>query len=281
MAAKILAQFQTHQPLIDAGVSVDFVFAYGNRDEAGNLIGDAIKHRGAKALGLCRKIALKDRALGRADAEITLDGDWWPTAPEPQQRALLDHELHHLAIKIDKRGLVRDDLGRPVIQLRQHDVEVGWFMVIAARHQLDSQERIQARQIMADAGQYFWPEIAGELPPPEESPVTLPPVARGFTSITIGPKEAEMLKRAATALRADGQPTGTPTSDTDEDEELIQQCIEVIRSEQKASVSLLQRRLRLGYTRAALIMDEIEKRGLIGPSNGAEPREIKMDLNTK
>lgn len=65
----------------------------------------------------------------------------------------------------------------------------------------------------------------------------------------------------------------------DEDEDLIQQCIEVIRSEQKASVSLMQRRLRLGYTRAARIMDELENRGIVGPSRGAEPREILLDLD--
>ena len=64
----------------------------------------------------------------------------------------------------------------------------------------------------------------------------------------------------------------------DEDEDLIQQCIEIIRVEQKASVSLMQRRLRLGYTRAARIMDEIEDRGLVGPSRGAEPREILFDI---
>ena len=68
-------------------------------------------------------------------------------------------------------------------------------------------------------------------------------------------------------------------SGIDEDEELIQQCIEVIRSEQKASVSLLQRRLRLGYTRAARIMDELEGRGIVGESKGAEPREILIDLD--
>jgi len=68
-------------------------------------------------------------------------------------------------------------------------------------------------------------------------------------------------------------------SGIDEDEEVIQQCIEVIRSEQKASVSLLQRRLRLGYGRAARIMDELENRGIVGPSNGAEPREILIDLD--
>lgn len=66
---------------------------------------------------------------------------------------------------------------------------------------------------------------------------------------------------------------------SDEDEGLIQQCIEVIRSEQKASVSLLQRRLRLGYTRAARIMDELENRGIVGPSKGAEPRDILIDLD--
>ncbi|MCX6905609.1 MAG: DNA translocase FtsK [Verrucomicrobia bacterium] len=64
-----------------------------------------------------------------------------------------------------------------------------------------------------------------------------------------------------------------------EDEELIEQCIEVIRSEQKASVSLMQRRLRLGYTRAARIMDELENRGVVGPSKGAEPRDILIDLD--
>jgi S-DNA-T family DNA segregation ATPase FtsK/SpoIIIE len=77
------------------------------------------------------------------------------------------------------------------------------------------------------------------------------------------------------------QPAASFENETgiDEDEELIQQCIEVIRSEQKASVSLMQRRLRLGYTRAARIMDELENRGIVGPSKGAEPRDILIDLD--
>lgn len=66
-----------------------------------------------------------------------------------------------------------------------------------------------------------------------------------------------------------------------EDEELIQKCIDVILTEQKASVSLLQRRLRLGYTRAARIMDELERRGIVGPSKGAEPRDILISRPTK
>ncbi len=71
------------------------------------------------------------------------------------------------------------------------------------------------------------------------------------------------------------KPASAPgNGDSDEDEELIQKCIDVIRSEQKASVSLLQRRLRIGYTRAARIMDELENCGIVGPAKGAEPREI-------
>jgi len=76
-----------------------------------------------------------------------------------------------------------------------------------------------------------------------------------------------------------GQGFELAASGIDEDESLIEQCIEVIRSEQKASVSLLQRRLRLGYTRAARIMDELENRGIVGPSKGAEPRDILIDLD--
>lgn len=59
-----------------------------------------------------------------------------------------------------------------------------------------------------------------------------------------------------------------------DDERLIQDCIQVIRTEKIASVSLLQRRLRLGYIMATEILDELEKRGIVGPRKGAEPRDI-------
>lgn len=161
MANEILCEFESHKPLLDARVTVDYVFAFADIDEKTNApVGNALSKNGTKALGICRKIALKDRALGRKDAEIAIDGDWWKDAVDEERRALLDHELHHIAVKIDKRGLVRDDLGRPVIQLRQHDYEFGWFKVVAARHGNSSMERLQAAEIMCDAGQYFWPAIA-------------------------------------------------------------------------------------------------------------------------
>jgi S-DNA-T family DNA segregation ATPase FtsK/SpoIIIE len=61
------------------------------------------------------------------------------------------------------------------------------------------------------------------------------------------------------------------------DEPLINEAIEVIRESGKASASLLQRRLKLGYARAARILDLLEEKGMIGPSDGAKPREVFLD----
>jgi len=67
---------------------------------------------------------------------------------------------------------------------------------------------------------------------------------------------------------------------TEEDEELVQKCLEIMRQEKKASTSLFQRRLRLGYTRAARVVDILEQRGYVAPGEGAKPREILKDLDT-
>jgi DNA segregation ATPase FtsK/SpoIIIE, S-DNA-T family len=77
------------------------------------------------------------------------------------------------------------------------------------------------------------------------------------------------------------QSTSTMEEDdvTEEDEELVEKCLEIIRQEKRASTSLLQRRLRLGYTRAARIVDILEQRGILGPGEGAKPREILVDLD--
>ena len=65
---------------------------------------------------------------------------------------------------------------------------------------------------------------------------------------------------------------------SDEDEEILEKCLDVIQQEKRASTSLLQRRLRLGYTRAARMIDILEQRGIIGPGDGAKRREILVDL---
>jgi S-DNA-T family DNA segregation ATPase FtsK/SpoIIIE len=64
-----------------------------------------------------------------------------------------------------------------------------------------------------------------------------------------------------------------------EEVECLEKCLEVIRQEKKASTSLLQRRLRLGYGRAARMIDLLEDRGIIGPGEGAKPREILVQMD--
>ena len=67
---------------------------------------------------------------------------------------------------------------------------------------------------------------------------------------------------------------------SEEDKELIIECFEVIRQEKQASTSNLQRRLRLGYNRAAYVIDYLERIGVLGAGDGAKPREILVDLET-
>ena len=75
-------------------------------------------------------------------------------------------------------------------------------------------------------------------------------------------------------------PAGGDDDITDEDEELVTKCLSIIKQEGKASTSMLQRRLRLGYTRAARVVDILEQRNIVGPKDGSKDREILVDLDS-
>ncbi len=62
--------------------------------------------------------------------------------------------------------------------------------------------------------------------------------------------------------------------DTEDEDDMLDEAIVVIKEAQKASASLLQRRLKVGYARAARLLDLMENKGLIGPGDGAKPREV-------
>ncbi|HEV8073545.1 MAG TPA: DNA translocase FtsK [Opitutaceae bacterium] len=68
--------------------------------------------------------------------------------------------------------------------------------------------------------------------------------------------------------------------DLGDDDELFKQAVDVLKSTRRASTSMLQRRLRIGYNRAARIMEIMEEKGIVGPENGSSPREILADLDT-
>ncbi len=73
----------------------------------------------------------------------------------------------------------------------------------------------------------------------------------------------------------------TMTEDDDYEEPLYNEIREFVITQGKASASLLQRRFRLGYNRAARCIDLLEERGIVGPPNGAKPREVLVKLEKK
>lgn len=89
----------------------------------------------------------------------------------------------------------------------------------------------------------------------------------------------QQIDRAAREDDEDGD-GGESDGDLGDDEDLFRQAFEVLKSSRRASTSMMQRRLRIGYNRAARIMDVMEDKGIVGPENGSSPREILVDLDT-
>ena len=77
-----------------------------------------------------------------------------------------------------------------------------------------------------------------------------------------------------------GGAPGSFESDADAgDEETYRQALEVLRITKRASTTMIQRKLRIGYSKASRIMDMMEERGIVGPVNGANARDILVDLD--
>ena len=73
---------------------------------------------------------------------------------------------------------------------------------------------------------------------------------------------------------------GGAYDDGDEEEPLMQQALDVVRAQGTASASMLQRRLRIGYNRAARIIEQMEEDGIIGPADGAKGRPVLVSFET-
>ena len=88
-----------------------------------------------------------------------------------------------------------------------------------------------------------------------------------------GPEFAQDIVEAINSASEEGD-EDTSEVDVNNEEALIERCWQIIKTHRRASVSMLQRKLKLGYNRAARIMDSLEERGYVGPENGSSPREI-------
>lgn len=76
------------------------------------------------------------------------------------------------------------------------------------------------------------------------------------------------------AAKEKGSKSGLPEDNQEEKDVMLEQAIEVVVEAGQASTSLLQRKLKLGYARAARIVDQMEARGVVGPYAGAKPRDV-------
>jgi S-DNA-T family DNA segregation ATPase FtsK/SpoIIIE len=93
--------------------------------------------------------------------------------------------------------------------------------------------------------------------------------------LAIEPDYDESITSTQTASqKLSGIPDSNQSAD---DDELYSQAFEIVRETRKASASLFQRRLKVGYARAARLVDLLEENGVVGPADGAKPRRILID----
>ncbi len=100
-------------------------------------------------------------------------------------------------------------------------------------------------------------------------------------------EHAESTSTAADEIKNAGEKTAEPPPGKgetmfddylqDDDDELYDEAVKTVMEAQKASASLLQRRLKIGYARAARLLDIMEAKGVVGPGDGAKPREVFLE----
>lgn len=148
-----------HERLADVKLSVDILLAYVDTDDAGNPLEEALKLHGYPCMATIKIRGPKDRAEGRGDVLLSLDVHAFLDLSDTERAAVIDHELTHVDLQLDKNGKPKtDDYGRPKLTLRLHDRQFGWFDAVALRHGRESQEVQQAAALHAKyAKQLYFP----------------------------------------------------------------------------------------------------------------------------
>lgn len=137
--------------LVKHEVNICLLFAHS--DKVGV---PALRHRGSRVAGWCRPNSYAERVEGKADATICLDGDCWPRWSDRRRRALIHHELLHLAYCDGKA----DDLGRPRLSSQRGDWNHDGFYDVLRIYGTDSFEYSNLHTIARGPGQPTLPFMA-------------------------------------------------------------------------------------------------------------------------
>ena len=142
----------------------------------------------------------------------------------------------------------------------------------ARQEQIASAKAAEAKQIQSDVQAKVdqATELVSSLDAEAQELLQQEQAAAAAAAAAEAAAEAERQRQAEQA-EGKGGASGDPG---EEEDDMIEEAIDVIMDCRQASTSMLQRRLKLGYSRAARIIDQIEERGIIGPFEGSKPRQI-------
>ena len=150
--------------------------------------------------------------------------------------------------------------------------------VLVSAEEVDNVTRYWKRQALDEPAPKPLPDLATESAEETSQPPALPDTpplrAQETEAKPAVPQQAHLAFPDFSAWEAE---KGVELHErvTDERDELYEQAVEMVRRLNKASVSLLQRRMRIGYTRAARLIDMMEDEGVVGPAqDGSKPREV-------
>ncbi|MCQ2969285.1 MAG: cell division protein FtsK, partial [Clostridium sp.] len=86
--------------------------------------------------------------------------------------------------------------------------------------------------------------------------------------------EKSMLQEIIEHINNENLTSRSHTNDGEENDELLDEAIKIIVEYQQASISFIQRKLRIGFNRASRIMEELEAKGIISEKDGSKPRQV-------
>ncbi len=231
-----------------------------------------------------------------------------PPPPPPKPEEIIPDRLPYIVIVVDELAdlmlVAQAEIENQIARLAQMSRATGIHLVLATQRpsvnvitgtikanfpsriafqvaqKVDSRTIIDAMgadKLLGKGDMLFLPPGVGRL---MRAQGTLTTDAEIHSIVDFLKKQGQPQYVSALKEKVEDKPGGD-LPDMDEDDELIAQAVEVIRQTKRASTSGVQRRLKIGYTRAARIMDILEERGMVGPAQGSDPREILIDLDNE